>query len=150
MADTDGQENNERSVYEVAFHIDANLSETEVRKTFDSVKEAITTLEGTVFAEALPVRMNLAYCISRIHEGSRRDHTSAHFAWVAYELAPELQEKVDEALKTDLGIIRYLITSTTKEAALYAQDKAAEKRVMPETEAVSDKELDEVLEETTA
>tara|TARA_B100000508_G_scaffold60333_2_gene47529 strand:+ start:74001 stop:74459 length:459 start_codon:yes stop_codon:yes gene_type:complete len=152
MADTEVLEKDEISVYEAAFHIDANLSETETKKAFDSVKEAIVAAGGTPFAEALPTRMNLAYTISQINEGVRRDHTSANFAWIAYELTPENQEKVDEVLRADKTIIRHLVTITTKEEATYAQDRAAEKLVVakPETDEVSDAELDEVLEETTA
>lgn len=152
MADTEAVQNDEISVYEAAFHIDANLSETEVRKNFDAVKEAITAQGGTLIAEALPERMNLAYTISSITEGVRRDHNSAHFAWVAYELSPEKTEEVKEELQSNKAIIRHLITTTTKEEALYAQDRAAEKMTVANTdsEEVSDEELDEVLEETTA
>ncbi|XKT75369.1 MAG: 30S ribosomal protein S6 [Patescibacteria group bacterium UBA2103] len=153
MADTEAVQNDEISVYEAAFHIDANLSETEVKKTFDGVKEVVANAGGTLIAEALPERMNLAYTISSITEGVRRDHNSAHFAWVAYELSPEKAEAVQEELQSNKAIIRHLITTTTKEEALYAQDRAAEKMSVakaPESEEVSDEELDEVLEETTA
>lgn len=152
MADTEVQEKDEISVYEVAFHIDANLSETETRKAFDSVKETVTAVGGTVFAEALPVRMNLAYTISQISEGVRRDHTSSNFAWIAYELPAEKQREVDEALRTNKTIVRHLVTITTKEEAVYAQDRAAEKLVVakPESDSVSEEELDEALESTTA
>ncbi|MBL1434081.1 30S ribosomal protein S6 [Candidatus Wolfebacteria bacterium] len=152
MADTEVQEKDEISVYEVAFHIDANLSETETQKTFNSVKEAIVAAGGTPFAEALPVRMNLAYTISQINEGVRRDHTSSHFAWVAYELAPEKQSEIDEVLREDKTIVRHLVTITTKEEAEYVQNRAAEKLIVakPEGEGLSDKELDEAIEKTTA
>jgi len=152
MADTEVLEKDEISVYEAAFHIDANLSETETKKAFDNVKEAVVAAGGTPFAEALPTRMNLAYTISQIHEGVRRDHTSSHFAWIAYELTPENQSQVDEVLRGDKTIIRHLVTITTKEVAMYAQDRAAEKLIVakPEGDAVSEQELDEVLEKTTA
>lgn len=153
MADTEVLEKDEISVYEAAFHIDANLSETETRKAFESVKEAIVKAGGTPFAEALPARVDLAYTISQISEGIRRNHTNAHFAWIAYELEPAKQGEVDEALRGNTNIIRHLVILTTKEEALYAQDRAAEKLVVstPENaDEVSDKELDEVLEETTA
>lgn len=150
MADTEVLEKDEISVYEVAFHIDANLSDTETRKAFDGVKESIIKAGGTPFAEALPVRVNLAYIISQISEGIRKDHTNSHFAWIAYELEPGAQGEVEEALKTNKTIIRYLVTITTKEEALYAQDRAAEKLVVakPEADEVSDEELDEALEST--
>lgn len=153
MADTEVQEKDEISVYEAAFHIDANLSETETRKAFDSVKEAIIKAGGAPFAEALPTRVDLAYTISQITEGVRRDHNTAHFAWVAYELDPSNQLEVDEALRANKNIVRHLVILTTKEEAVYAQDRAAEKLVVSapkNTDGVSDKDLDEVLEETTA
>ena len=150
MADTEVLEKDEISVYEAAFHIDANLSETETRKAFDDVKEAITKAGGTPFAEALPTRVDLAYTISQIHEGIRRNHTTANFAWVAYELEPVNQAEVDETLRTNRNIVRHLVILTTKEEAVYAQDRAAEKLVVANSDEVSDKDLDEALEETTA
>lgn len=152
MAETNTENQQETQVYEAAFHIDANLSDTEVKKTFDSVREAIASNGGTAFAESAPRRMDLAYTISHISEGSRRDHVSSHFAWVAYEGTTENQEAIDEALKSNAAIIRYLVLKTTKEEALYAQDRAAEKLVASEKtdDTVSEDELDEALEETTA
>lgn len=151
MADTNVDTGVETSVYEAAFHIDANLSETEVRKTFDGVKELITKAGGEIVAEAAPQRMDLAYTISHITEGSRRDHTSSHFAWVAYEGAKEKQEEIAEGLRANKSIIRYLVVTTTKEEALYAQDRAAEALVASTAtdDTVSDEELTEALEETT-
>lgn len=152
MADTELVEKDEISVYEAAFHIDANLSETEVRKTLDKTREAITEAGGTLVAEAAPVRMDLAYTISHIAEGVRRDHVASYFAWIAYELTPEKQGEVDEALRTNKNIIRHLVIKTTKEQAVYAQDRAAEKMSMAKEGSegqVSDEKLDEALEEST-
>lgn len=117
-------ETKETQVYEVAFHIDPNLSETEVKATYEKVKKLV----GGVIAEGSPKKTDLAYTISRREEDGRNDFDSAFFAWVAYEGSPEGQEAIDETLRATKEIVRYLVVKTTREAVEHAEQQALMRR----------------------
>lgn len=125
--------NETQTVYEAAFHIDPHLSETETKKVFEDVQQMLKDA-GEVVVTQQPKRIDLAYTISLMREQGRRDYDQASFAWVAYEGMPEKQAEIEEALKENTSIIRYLIVKTTKEAAEYAAQREEERKQMSSSE----------------
>jgi ribosomal protein S6 len=116
-------EQGDTKVYEVGFHIDPNLSETDVKKTYEDVK-ALLGKKGSLVAEGVSRRVQLSYTISRMEEQGRQDFDSAYFAWVAYEGSGEDQPFIEEALREDKRIIRFILVKTTREAVKYAEERA--------------------------
>lgn len=141
--------NNETRVYELGFHIDPELPQEEVKKTYQALREK----GGDIVAEGEPLKIPLAYTISiKVQGGGRRDFDSAYFAWFAYEATAEGHEAVLEAVKGEGRVIRFIDLRTEKDAATHAAEmhemyaKLGSQRPEEETE-VSDTELDAALKE---
>jgi ribosomal protein S6 len=153
---TDGTEleleqgNNETRVYELGFHIDPELPQEEVKKTYQSIRERIAG-QGTIIAEGEPEKIPLAYTISRSEVTGRRDFVSAYFAWIAYETTGEGHEDIARAAREESRVIRFLDLRTSREAAKHSEEvhemmlRAAE-GVEEEPEA-PEAELDAALKE---
>lgn len=109
---------NESRVYELSFHIDPELPQEEVKKTYQSIREKA----GTLVAEGEPQKIPLAYTISRSDHGGRRDFDSAYFAWVAYEADSAAHEALLEAIKGEIRVIRFLDLRTDADAAKHAAE----------------------------
>lgn len=142
---------NESRVYELGFHIDPELPQEEVKKTYQSIREKASSL----VAEGEPQKIPLAYTISRkVQGGGRRDYDSAYFAWIAYEAAAPEHEALLEAVKAEGRIIRFIDLRTDADAAKHAAEmheiyaKMGESQIA-ETE-VNDTELDAALKEAGA
>ncbi|HVX90210.1 MAG TPA: 30S ribosomal protein S6 [Candidatus Paceibacterota bacterium] len=148
----DTGDSSEVRVYELSFHIDPELSESEVKRTYEALKE-VAEKGGSIVAEGEPEKFQLAYTISRTETTGRRDFDTSYFAWIAYEADGAAHEAVAEAAREDKRVIRFLDIRTTKELAKYSaemrelREKAPEK---PEGEQVSDSELDAALEGASA
>ncbi len=146
---------NESRVYELGFHLDSELPTEEVKKTYQSIRDILTGV-GTVIAEGEPVKIPLAYMISRSEQAGRRDFTSAFFCWIAYECEGEGHEKVLEAMKAETRVIRFLDIRTTKDAAKHSAEmaeiyaKMPENINAPEDDAVRDEELEAALKDAGA
>lgn len=144
----------ETRVYELGFHLDPELPETEVKKTYQDLRDLISS-KGTIIAEGEPTKIPLAYTISRTETGvGRRDFDSAFFCWIAYEVDGAGHQQIVSAAGAESRIVRFIDLRTTKEEAkhseemqaVYAQMAAGE--AMPEEEAaVSETELDAALKE---
>jgi ribosomal protein S6 len=141
---------NESRVYELGFHLDSELPSEEVKKTYQAMREVITSA-GSVIAEGEPVKIPLAYTISRSEQNGRRDFMSAYFCWIAYEAEGEGHEKVLESAKTESRIIRFLDIRTDKESAKHSAEMAEIYAKMPQEtdsaheEDTADAELDAAL-----
>lgn len=143
---------NESRVYELGFHIDPELPETEVRKTYQAIRDRIAS-HGEIVAEGEPQHIQLAYTISRMEPSGRRDFNSAFFSWIAYETTGEGHEDIIEMARTESRIVRFIDLRTTVEAAkhaaemseIYARAAAEANEGEGEEAEVSDAELDAAL-----
>jgi ribosomal protein S6 len=141
---------NESRVYELGFHLDSELPTEEVKKTYQSLRDVIASA-GPIIAEGEPVKVPLAYTISRQEQTGRRDWNSAFFCWIAYETDAAGHASVLEAVKGENRIVRFLDIRTTVEAAKHSAEMAEIYARMPGEEgepleeAVRDEELDAAL-----
>jgi ribosomal protein S6 len=144
--------NNESRIYELGFHIDPELPTEEVKKTYQSIKDAIASA-GSIIADAEPLKIPLAYTVSRKDVSGRRDFNSAFFAWIAYEADTEGHAAVQLMANTEKRIIRFLDIKTTVEAAKHAAEMHELMLRTPEApneDEVSETELDAALKEAGA
>ncbi len=142
----------ELRVYELGFHLDPELPTEEVKKAYQAMKSVVTG-KGTLVAESEPVKIQLAYTISRQEVAGRRDFDSAYFSWIVYETSAENHAEVLQAANADKRIIRFIDLSTTKDAARHSVEirdlamKTPEQSEDPD--AVLGAELDVALESST-
>lgn len=111
----------EPRVYELGFHLDAELAQEDVKKAYHDVREKIASV-GTVIAEGEPVKIPLAYTISRMSTAGRRDFNSAFFCWIAYEADGAGHDQVTSMARGDSRIIRFLDLRSTVEEAKHSAD----------------------------
>jgi ribosomal protein S6 len=136
----------EMRVYELGFHLDAELPQEEAKKIYQSFKD-LAANKGEVVAEGELEKIPLAYTISRMETTGRRDFNSAYFGWIAYETAGEGHAALIEAVRSNNQIVRFLDVRTTKDAAKHAAEMHEIYMKMP-AEAVepSDEEVAPVAE----
>ncbi|KND50161.1 MAG: hypothetical protein AB203_04230 [Parcubacteria bacterium C7867-008] len=143
----------EQRVYELGFHLDPELPETEVKKSYQALRDLIAG-KGSIVAEGEPTKIPLAYTISRTETGvGRRDFDNAFFCWIAYEVTGAAHAEVLEAANAEKRIIRFLDLRTTKDEAKHSEEmqaifaQMANDEAAPEEETVSETELDAALKE---
>lgn len=130
----------EPRVYELGFHIDPELSQEEAKAAVQTLRDRIEAA-GTIIAEGEIEKIPLAYTVSRMETGGRRDFNSAYFGWIAYEAAGEGHDAVVNAAR-DSRVVRFLDVRTTKEAAQHAAEMHEFYRRVPQTEEQSAEEED--------
>ncbi len=111
----------EARVYELGFHLDPELPQEEVKKAYGEVRDRIDSV-GTIVAEGEPVKIPLAYTISRMETAGRRDFNSAFFCWIAYETLGEGHEQIATMAREDSRIVRFLDIRTTVEEAKHSAE----------------------------
>jgi ribosomal protein S6 len=140
----------EPRVYELAFHLDPELSESDAKKAYDGIRSVITE-NGTLVAEGEPEKIQLAYTVSRTETAGRRDFDASFFSWIAYEANGEGHDAILTAARAEKRIFRFLDVKTTKEAAKHSAEMQELRKQAPEAqqEEVSDATLDAAIEEAT-
>ncbi|MBA3789232.1 30S ribosomal protein S6 [Patescibacteria group bacterium] len=150
-ADIESESNHaEPRVYELSFHIDADLPQEEAKKAYEALKDAISSNDGSLLAEGEPEKIQLAYTISRMEPAGRRDWDASFFGWLAYESTGEGHNAVIRTAGADGRIFRFLDVRTTKDAAKHSAEMHEFYRKAPEAHAeeeAADLELDTALKE---
>jgi len=140
----------ELRVYELGFHVDPELAQEEAKKTYQGIRDVIEGA-GSLVAEGTPEKIQLAYTVSRMEHGGRRDFDGSYFCWIAYEADGPGHEKVTAAAAAETRIFRFIDLRTTKEAAKHSAEMhelmLQEAAKPAEAEEVSETELDAALKE---
>jgi ribosomal protein S6 len=102
--------------YEFAFHILPTVAEGEVPETLTKIKAYITNAGGTIFSEEAPERIDLVYPIVKHLEGKNRTFASSYFGWIRFQLEGEKMTHLEEELRADGSVLRFLMVKLTKEA----------------------------------
>lgn len=111
----------ETRVYELGFHLDPELPQEEVKKSYESIRERIAGV-GTIIAEGQPTKIPLAYTISRMDTTGRRDFDSAFFSWIAYETTNAGHEQISTMAREETRIIRFLDIRSDEESAKHSAE----------------------------
>jgi ribosomal protein S6 len=100
--------------YEFAFHILPTVAEGEVPQALSQIKAHITNTGATIFDEESPERIDLVYPIVKHLEGKNRRFNSSYFGWIRFRLDGEKIGALQEELKNESNILRFLIVRLTK------------------------------------
>jgi ribosomal protein S6 len=149
MAEKQKDLDSDVALYDLGYHLIDSIPEDEVVSHAKRVQGFIEKEGGKVVNEKAPVRISLAYTISRMTKGKREDYSGAYFGTLIFECERSSLSKIEKAIVADPHVLRHLLIETDAvrvEEAL-AAEKALEKEEAP---AVSDEELDKSIEALTA
>lgn len=147
-------------VYELAVLISPRISEEAMPGKFGDLKALIEEKGGVSISEEMPRMIELAYDMSRTIENKKTWFSNAYFGWMKFSGDPSMLSALEETLKHDDILIRYMLIKTVKENTVlgkrpFARGEGYKKR-MPEKQEVTgiplsgeeiDREIDALVEE---
>lgn len=144
-------------VYEIGFHLIPTMSEEEVAKEVNNIKNLIEKAGGVFMSEGYPKMRPLEYVIKVPISMPKARFSHAQFGWIKFEACVEAPLMIKEGLFRNENIIRLIIVKTSKENTFYGyklkqKEEAEEKRKEEMSKAiedskVSDEEIDKSIEE---
>lgn len=147
-------------VYELAFHLLPTLGEDEVSKEIDSLKAYLSKNSATIVGEEAPKQMNLAYTMIKKQEGKNAKFDTSSFATIKFTAPAEVTVTLEEELRANKNVLRFLIIKTVAEyqpivqrSAVQAADEEPKLIRKPEVveeksdKPVSEAELDKTIKE---
>lgn len=125
MSDTPENKSETEMLYELGFHLLPTLSEEEVQKEFNGIKEAITKSGGEITVESAPALLDLQYTMVQNIDSVNHKYETAHFGWVKFISEPANVTVIEEYLDGTMNVLRRLIVKTVEAANVEAADVAA-------------------------
>ena len=135
--------------YELAFHLNPDLEETQVKQIAQDIESYITSSSGVVSFKKEPEKIRLSYTV--------KHKRLAYFCYYHFSLeSAEELSKIDEQVKVNKDALRYMIIKIPADSGKakprfrpqkprVMTEKPAEKQT-PEQSKELDKELEGILE----
>ena len=150
--------NENKSIYEIGFHISPSLSGEEVELSTSSIKNAIVKNGGNIIGEESPKIANLSYPIVKRSDIGAKSFPKAFFGWIKFEVEGENVSKVNDFAKLEKNILRFILIKTDKanivtfhknnqQVSKEENSKSQEKipTEIKEIKNVSEEEIDETI-----
>ncbi|MBI5400904.1 MAG: 30S ribosomal protein S6 [Candidatus Yonathbacteria bacterium] len=135
------QEHTEPRIYELGYHLVPTLAMEQIPQASGAVRGMIERISKDIIAEELPVFIDLAYQIVKTVDHKNKRFNEAYFGWVKFEANPEGIATLEEEIKKDENVLRYIVLKTIRENTFIAK-KFASAKVKEVEEAVAAESAD--------
>ncbi|MEK7151263.1 MAG: 30S ribosomal protein S6 [Patescibacteria group bacterium] len=138
MVETDQNNKN----YELAYHINPDLEEAEVKMRAQELNELISKSGGSILISRDPRKSHLSYPI--------KNNNYAYFGTMDFSISPESIEKINSQMKLLGDVLRYLLLSkpTAKELRILGQHRSKPKIKTHESIVTVEPQKPKTMEET--
>ncbi|MEK7604140.1 MAG: 30S ribosomal protein S6 [Patescibacteria group bacterium] len=138
-----------KTVYELAFHLNPDLEETQVQQLYQTIENYVTSAGGIVSFKKEPEKTRLSYPVKHKQQ--------SYFGYIHFNLeSKEELANIDEQVRLNNDILRYLTVKVAADSdkvkfrfkpqkPRVASEKQAEKKTPEETKEL-DKQLEGILE----
>ena len=110
------KEHTEPRIYELGYHLVPTVSEEQIPGISGAVRGMIEKNSIEVISEELPVFIDLAYQIIKTVDHRNKRFDEAYFGWIKFEGSPEGIAVIEEGLKNNENVLRYLVVKTLRES----------------------------------
>ena len=102
-------------VYEIGYHITPSVKEEELEKIVGAIRREIERAKGSFIAEGAPSLIKLMYPMS-VREGEKNmEYDRGYFGWIKFEAEVSATRSLDEALKGNTNVMRFILFQTVRE-----------------------------------
>lgn len=102
-------------VYELGYLLVPTLAEDEVPAVYSSLKDLVSSLNGTAVSDEMPKMIDLAYQMVKVTQNVRSKFDTAYFGWVKFEMNANKVLELKNKLDLDPNYLRFLVLKTVKE-----------------------------------
>jgi len=102
-------------IYEVGYHISPSVKEEDIEKIVSTIRSFIEKSGGSFIAEGAPTLTKLSYNIPIVEGGKRVEYDRGYFGWIKFEAASSAARGLEEALKGNGNLLRFIVFQTVRE-----------------------------------
>ncbi len=113
--------NNEEKIYEIGYHLISSISEENLPKEVEKIKDYLAKEKAAIISEGNASLRPLAYPIKKAFQGTYKVFDKAYFGFIKFEMGEGGDiTKIDEKLKNNENVLRYIIVNTVRENTMYS------------------------------
>jgi ribosomal protein S6 len=103
------------NVYEIGYHLLPTVADDALPAAVKELTDVLAENGAQMVGEQAPVRMPLAYTLTKRVAGKITGFDEANFGWVAFEMPRANIARVKEAFDANPNVLRFLIITTSRD-----------------------------------
>lgn len=148
----------ESRIYEIGYLVVPTVSEEELPREVTALKDMLDKEKAVIIAEEFPKLRPLAYPMQKRIVGGYQKHLNGYFGWVKFEVPTGSAKTIEQELKRNEKLLRYILIKTVREHTLtqgrpvrtFRTEKKEAPKDAPASAPVSEVELDKSIEKLIA
>ena len=106
-----------RRLYELGYHLVPTVPPETIGEEVSKIKDILELNGGVVVSHEMPKMTELAYEIPKMVANKRTYYATAHFGWMRFQASPDKVHALQDALKKDPAVLRFIVFKTVEEKA---------------------------------
>ena len=160
--DIEEKEEGKLQIYEVGYHIVPAVPLENLQSEVENINNFLSKEGAAVTSEEFPKLIELAYSISKVAGGAKRNFNTAYFGWIKFDAGKAPVAKIKKFFDENENILRFLLIKTVKESTLFTpklfdasnrEEAKTSKKELSEKEIkspISQEELDKTIDKLIA
>ena len=132
----------EAKVYEICYILSPNFDNDTVQEKIKSLKQSVASLGASFISEEEPFLRDISYQMIRVVKNINKRFNTGYYGWVKIEIDPSNIKALDNLLKDDQDIIRYIIVLADKENNIFIKDSTLDSELDNKEEESEDMNID--------
>ena len=133
------EDRKEKQVYELGYLILPSIAEESLSDVVNTLKGIISKVGGTELDSEMPIKIDLAYTMSKTAGARKYVVDDAYIGWVKFECEPNCISEVDTAIKQLDEVLRHLLVKTSRETHFTFADALRKQEEAEAAKAEGDK-----------
>ncbi|MEK7070694.1 MAG: 30S ribosomal protein S6, partial [Patescibacteria group bacterium] len=138
------KEEGKLQVYEVGYHIVPAVPMESLQGEVENIKNFLAKEGAAITSEEFPKLIELAYSISKVISGAKRNFNTAYFGWIKFDAGEAPVAKIKKFFDENENILRFLLIKTVKESTLFTPklfDTSTKEEAKSSKNDLSEKEI---------
>jgi len=102
-------------IYEIGYVIVPTVKEEDLEKIVGGIRAEIEKAGGSFIAEGAPSQTRLAYAMEALEGARKVEYDRGCFGWIKFEAQIAAAHTLEEALKTNKNLMRFIVFRTVRE-----------------------------------
>ncbi|MDI9355297.1 MAG: 30S ribosomal protein S6 [Cyanobium sp. MAG06] len=132
----------EAKVYEICYILSPNFDNDTVQEKINSLKQSVASYGASFISEEPPFLRDISYQMIRVVKNINKRFNTGYYGWVKLEIDPANVKAIDNLLKDDQEIIRYIIVQSDKENNIYIKDSTLDSELDNKEDIEEDMNID--------
>ena len=135
----------EAKVYEICYILTPNFDNNTVLDKVETIKQSVASIGASFISEESPFLRDISYQMIRVVKNINKRFNTGYYGWIKVSIEPNNVKALDNILKDDQDIIRYIVVLADKDNNIFIKDSTLDSELDNKEELENNTNIDTTM-----